>query len=252
MACPDRPAPVRRVPRSIASHIEDGVMRTAFRVSLRVALAFMAMPGAAAVAGTGPKSEVLYQTSLDIDRDGKPDNAALVLVGPGRTNFHELTRDRYGLGENERVDLHIYLGKDGENAGLGRKPDFVKQRITDPERVPWVQPLEVSGSGSLLISAAHQWGASHDWTEILTVVYRNGEPVVAGFTMGWYWNSLLADDTFETLEGACDVNFLTGKGTLTKDEETPKPIKGVFEPVKLADWTSAKIPPACDSWQSQD
>ncbi|MDB5551792.1 MAG: hypothetical protein JWL86_1776 [Rhizobium sp.] len=227
-------------------------MRTAFRVSFRVALALMTMPVASTFAGTGTKSEVLYQTSLDIDRDGKPDKAALVLVGPGRTDFHELTRDRYGLGQDERVDLYIYLGKGGENADLRQRPDFIRQRIADPERVSWVQPLEVSKSGSLRISAAHQWGSSHDWTEILTVVYRNGEPVVAGFTMGWYWNSLLADDTFETLEGACDVNFLTGKGTLTKDEGKPKPIKGVFKPVKLADWTSAKIPPACDSWQSRD
>lgn len=227
-------------------------MRTAFRVSFRIAFALLAMTGGSAIAGTGTKSEVLYQTSLDIDRDGKPDKVALVLVGPGRTDFHELTRDRYGLGGDERVDLYIYLGKGGENADLSRKPDFIKQRIADPERVPWIQPLEVSQSGSLLISAAHQWGASHDWTEILTVVYRNGEPVVAGFTMGWHWNSLLADNTFETLEGACDVNFLTGKGTLATDEGTPEPIKAVFKPVKLADWTSANIPEACDSWQSQD
>ncbi|CAN7361864.1 hypothetical protein [Rhizobium sp. LjRoot254] len=223
-------------------------MRTAFRI----ALALLAMQAIPTVAGAATKNEVLYQTSLDIDRDGKPDKALLVLAGPGRTDFHELTRDRYGLSENERVDLYIYLGKGGENADLRQKPDFVKQQIADPERVPWVQPLEVSKSGSLLISAAHQWGASHDWTEILTVIYRNGEPVVAGFTMGWSWNSLLADDTFETLEGECDVNFLTGKGTLTKDADKPQPIKAVFKPVKLTDWTSANIPKACDWWQSQD
>ena len=227
-------------------------MRLAFRLSFRVALALMAMPAAAAIAGTATKSEVLYQTSLDIDHDGRQDKAALVLVGPGRTDFHELTRDRYGLSADERVDLHIYLGKGGENADLGERPDFIKQRIADPERVPWVQPLDVGKSGSLLISAAHQWGASHDWTEIITVAYRNGEPVVAGFTMGWYWNSPLADDTFETLEGECDVNFLTGKGTLTKDTSTPKPIKGAFKTVKLADWTSARIPKACDAWQSTE
>lgn len=222
-------------------------MRTAFRI----ALVLLAMPAIPTIAGAATKNEVLYQISLDIDRDSKPDKAALVLVGPGRTDFHELTSERYGLNEDERVDLYIYLGKGGENADLRQKPDFIKQQIVDPERVPWVQPLELSKSGSLLISAAHQWGASHDWTEILTVVYHNGEPVVAGFTMGWSWNSLLADDTYETLEGECDVNFLTGKGTLTKDVDKPRPIKGVFKPVKLADWTSAKIPQACDSWGSQ-
>jgi len=224
----------------------------AFRLSFRVALGLMTMSAAAAQAGTASKSEVLYQTSLDIDRDGRPDKAALVLVGPGRTDFHELTRDRYRLGADERIDLHIYLGKRGENAELNEWPDFVKQQIADPERVPWIEPLEVSQSGSLLISAAHQWGASHDWTEIMTVAYRNGEPVVAGFTMGWSWNSLLDDDTFETLEGECDVNFLTGKGTLAKAPSTPKPIKGVFKAVRLADWTSAKIPRACDSWRSTE
>jgi hypothetical protein len=223
-------------------------MRTAFRI----ALAFLAMPTTPTMADAAAKSEVLYQASLDINRDGKLDKAALVLVGPGRSDFHQLTKDRYGLSEDERIDLHIYLGKGGENADLRQQPDFVKQRIADPERVPWVQPLEVTKSGSLLISAAHQWGASRDWTEILTVVYRNGEPVVAGFTMGWYWNSLLADETFETLEGECDINFLTGSGTLTKDADKPQPIKAAFKPVKLVEWTSANIPQACDSWQSQD
>jgi hypothetical protein len=234
--------------RSVQITFEGGFMRMAFRI----ALALLAMPSTEAISAAATKNEVLYQTSLDIDRDGKTDKAALVLVGPGRTDFHELTQERYGLSEDERVDLYIYLGKGGENADVRQKPDFIKQQVADPERVPWVQPLEVSKSGSLQISAAHQWGASHDWTEILTIAYREGEPVVAGFTMGWSWNSLLADDTVETLEGECDVNFLSGKATLAKDADEPRPIKGLFKTVKLADWTSANIPKACDSWQSQD
>ena len=56
------------------------------------------------------KREALYDVVLDFNHDGVADRAVLVLVGPGRTDFGELTKERYGLSEGERVELAIYLG----------------------------------------------------------------------------------------------------------------------------------------------
>ena len=46
--------------------------------------------------------------------------------------------------------------------------------------------------------------------------------------------------------GGCDINYLAGKGTVSKDLEDGKPIKGKFRPVPLKDWSSDKRPKACD------
>ena len=191
------------------------------------------------------KTEALYEASLDIDRDGKSDKAVIVLTGPGRSDFDELTRERYWLAETERADLWIYLGGGTDVTDLATRPDFIKKGLVNRERTPWIEPPKATAQGSLAISAAHQWGASKDWVEVLTIAFRKGDFVVAGYEMGWSWNSLLADGTFETLEGECEINFLTGKGTLAENGDGPKPLKGHFKPVKLKDWSDADRPRVC-------
>lgn len=192
------------------------------------------------------KIEPLYEASVDIDRNGKRDKAVIVLIGPGRTDFHELTKERYGLSPDERVELRLYLGKGAQATDLSITPDFVKTNIVDLERTPWVQPLEANVNGSLIVSAAHQWGASKDWAEVVTIAFRDGDFVVAGYEMGWYWNTWLANDSLETLESECEINYLTGRGTLSKDGGDPKPIQEVFRLIKLKDWNADSRPTVCD------
>lgn len=220
--------------------------QTMLRLMSGPAIAVLIASCLASAALAAQKTESLYEASLDINGDGKADKAVIVLFGPGRTDFHELTKERYGLSTDERVELWIFLGKGAQATDLAITPDFVKPDIIDPERTPWVQPLETNSSGSLMVSAAHQWGASKDWTEVLTIAFRRGELVVAGYDMGWSWNTWRADDSFQTLEGECAINFLTGKGTLTKDGGEPQPVDGAFELVKLKDWNQTHRPAACD------
>lgn len=66
--------------------------------------------------------------------------------------------------------------------------------------------LSVSPRGSLLITQNENGIGRHRWERVLTVVYRDGKYVVAGFTYNAY-DSLQEDEP-----ESCDYNLLTGKG----------------------------------------
>ena len=46
--------------------------------------------------------------------------------------------------------------------------------------------------------------------------------------------------------GGCEIDFLAGKGVVSEGLEEGKPIDGKFTPVKLADWSDAWRPEACN------
>jgi hypothetical protein len=63
------------------------------------------------------------------------------------------------------------------------------------------------------------------WDQTLTLAYRNGAFVVAGYTYNYY-------DTLDTNHnGSCDYNVLTGK--VTKDG---KDSKAEPQTIKIEDW----------------
>jgi hypothetical protein len=220
-------------------------MKTSSRhAALPLILALAALAGPAFAED---KTEALYEIALDIDKDDKPDRAVLVLVGPGRTDFHPLTQERYGLGPDESLDLYVYLAGGEEQLDLSRQPSLLRKAIVDPERTPWVQPLESDGDGSLAVTSIYGWGASKTWGETLTIAHREGEFVVAGYAKDWDWNTHTADGNVETVIGGCKIDFLSGKGVVTQglDEES-QPIEATFTPVMLADWTGEDLPEACD------
>lgn len=224
-------------------------MKTAVYQAALTCIAF-AVCAVFALAGDKLRTEALYDIALDIDHDGKMDRAVLVLVGPGRTDFHPLTAERYGLSEDESVDLYLYLGAGDEQIDLARKPSFVRKAIVDTKETSWVQPLERNGGGSLLVTSVYGWGARQSWGETLTVAYRKGEFLVAGYSRGWEWgNEVRKPDggwDVETIIGGCDINFLSGKGVVSEGLDESKPIKGKFTPIKLADWSTADRPEACE------
>lgn len=55
-----------------------------------------------------------------------------------------------------------------------------------------------------------------------------------------------ADGSVETTLGGCDINFLTGKGTASKDLDDGKPVAGKFVPIALADWSDDSRPEPCE------
>lgn len=226
-------------------------MKTSLRHAVLPWVAAISMVPASSLAEPAPKFEALYETTLDMDKDGKTDRAVLVLVGPGRTDFDPLTKERYGLSQGESVDLYLYLGTGDDKLDLSSKPAFLKKNIVDPERTPWVQPLEKNDNGSLVVTSFYGWGARQSWGESLTIVHRDGDLLVGGYAKSWEWsNEVRKPDgelDVETNIGGCDIDFLSGKAVVSEGlDEEEKPIQGKFAPVKLADWPVEKLPEACD------
>jgi hypothetical protein len=168
----------------------------------------------AASASAAPLDDV-HEMAIDIDQDGRADRAALV-------------RDKASSG----LDLYIFSGAGDAKLDLSRKATFVKKGLA----TSLVLAFEQRGKGSLVVTTGCG-GCSNDWSITLTIVHRGGEFLIAGFTREW--------DT-RNGTGTCDINFLTGKGTLTRDGAKARPLKGKFAPVKLADWSSEREPKACD------
>lgn len=159
---------------------------------------------------------VVLNVALDMNGDGRTDRAVLS-GGDGRLN---------------NKDLAIYLDAGEGPIDTARKPSFFRKGLADGT----VAFLEVKGKNKSSLAVQFGCGGcTNDYETILTVVYRGGEFLVAGYTLAWE----AREDS-----GECDLNFLTGKGTLVKNGGKPRAVKGRFAPVKLADWDDAKHVPS--------
>src|SRR5215212_5863189 len=98
---------------------------------------------------------------LNIDRDGRPDRALLV-------------RHPHG------ADLLIYLGAGSQALDPVRKPDFRKDDLAHGH----VMQLDSNSRGSLVLRYGCG-GCSNDYETTLTIVYRGGGFLVAGFSYSW-------------------------------------------------------------------
>jgi len=157
-----------------------------------------------------------FEATLDMDRDGTMDRAILE------------TDPDAGVG-----DLSIYLGIGSAEPDPSRQPIIVKRQL----EVGGTVSLEGNDKGSLLLSYGCG-GCSNDFETTLTIVYRGGTFLVAGYTYTW--------DT-RNGAGTCDVNYLTGKGFMIKGVDgKPVALEETFRPVPLADWTDRSFPKACD------
>ena len=137
--------------------------------------------------------------------------------------------------DSAEPDLYIYLGAGDDELDLSRNPTFLKKGLTGGA----FSDLESNDRGSLMVRYGCG-GCSNDYETTLTIVSRGGEFLVAGFSYDW--------DTRESA-GTCDINFLTGKGVISKGagvtEQIVKRFVGKFTPVKLADWSDNSRPKAC-------
>jgi hypothetical protein len=195
------------------------LMKTLFGHAVLPWIVVLAIVPISALAEDKPSHEAIDEVTLDIDHDGNADRA--VLVEPP---------DRPG------ADLYIYLAVGNEKLDLSRKPTFLKKDLTGGA----ISTLESNGKGSLMVRYGCG-GCSNDNETTLTIVSRGGEFLVAGFTFDW-------DTRYSA--GTCDINFLTGKGTISEGagvtERIVKRFVGKFTPVKLSDWSDDNRPKACE------
>lgn len=190
-------------------------MAAAFRpVTLALILA-IGLGSLSAFGQNRPELEVLHEVTLDLDKDGTADRAAIVRDAGSKT-----------------VDLYIYLAGGAEKLDLSQKPALLKKDLADDI----VLGLEAS-KGSLKVIYGCG-GCSNDDRITLTIVHRAREFWVAGFTRDW--------DT-RNGSGRCDFNFLTGKGVIARGlKGRGKSFGGPPGPIKLSDWSHERRPAACD------
>jgi len=120
------------------------------------------------------------------------------LTGDGIIDRAELRE----TAEGGEADLLIWQGQANGDLKLRSQANAVV----------WVggigqQPeLMISPYGSLLVVSMNESIGRDRWHETLTVAWRKGAFLLAGYTMEWYDTLNLAN------AGICDVNLLTGKG----------------------------------------
>ena len=157
-----------------------------------------------------PPLDDRHVVSFDIDRDGKPDRA-------------ELKRNQ----RTHELDLVIEPSTWNNNPLMSRRLAVTKTSIASG------LVLDFASRGNSLVLTTGCGGCSNDVSTTLTIVHRGGTFMVAGYTRAW--------DT-RTGSGTCDVNLLTGKGTLQRDGSKARALKRQFSPVKLDEWAEEKRP----------
>jgi hypothetical protein len=199
--------------------------------------ALFAVVVAAVVVAASParaETKALFEITLDIDHDGKMDRA--VLVVSASTGSYSSNKDWFMIDAAGRADLYIYLDVGDALLDLSRKPTFFKRGIVAGERQNQIFPLEAR-NGSLVVKTAYNLHSN--WApETLTIVHRKGEFLVAGFSR--------STDMRNGEQGRCEINFLTGKGVVSKGVDgKARPLRQHFRPVKLAAWSTQTAPQAC-------
>jgi hypothetical protein len=132
--------------------------------------------------------QIFSVTTGDWNKDGAQD--AVIMIETPEQEFDVLF---YLTDEDRRLKLHDHVKEMvwGASAMFGQEPS-----VTTRE------------NGAILISSQNSAIGRNRWEEKLTVVYRKNRFIVAGFSYSHY--DTLDPDT----NGECDLNLLTGKGTL--------------------------------------
>ncbi|WP_395175211.1 hypothetical protein [Roseibium alexandrii] len=102
--------------------------------------------------------------------------------------------------------------------------------------------LSTAENGALRVHSENIAIGRNRWQQTLTIVHRDGQYVVAGYTYSFY-DTLAVDANGDVLTGECDVNLLTGKGF--KDSQ---PFRTNLRSVPVTKWRADMAPPECE-WE---
>lgn len=179
-------------------------------------------------AGAMPVQPWIASATGDIDGDGVPDRAAL-------------------SGDGDSVSLSVFLSSAarapaGPSAGSAVSPADAAPTV-HRDGLGWMGGMEgqrpeiaVTARGSLTVVFQNEAIGRNRWRETLTMAYRGGALVVAGYTHES--RDTLAPDA----STRCDVNLLTGKG-----EKNGAPFTVPARRVPVTEWTDAAVPQPCRS-----
>jgi hypothetical protein len=120
--------------------------------------------------------------------------------------------------DSSQVDLYLYLSSE---KGL-LLATYVPAVAWHGEMFGTQPDLDVNARGSLLIYSQNDAIGRNRWRETITVAYREGQFVVAGYT----YTSRDTLDLDNTM--SCDVNLLTGQGVLNGEAFALEPERVSF------------------------
>jgi len=166
--------------------------------------ALLASPALAQPVGTA--------ITADLNNDGRAERFTLIDDGDGSADLRIETGG--GVIEAENI---AWVG------GIGQQPE-----------------LGLAPNGSLRLISMNEAIGRNRWRLTLTIAYRRGAYMVAGYTYDWYDTIELEDN------GSCDLNLLTGKGTLARGDSPARPIRTSLNPRRVTAWQDdVQVPEIC-------
>lgn len=108
----------------------------------------------------------------------------------------------------EDADLYIFNSPDDDFQQTVYAKDIVITGIGGVDAY-----LTQSPSGSLQLVSENIAIGRHRWEQRLTIVYRDEQFVIGGYTYSFY-DTLATDDNGDIKSGKCDINLLTGRGII--------------------------------------
>ncbi len=185
---------------------------------MRLLFALLLLPALASAQSLIRPWQVLSSVTNDWNEDGWMDRAVL----------------GYAPDDGETV-LWIYQGGDTGFALVAEARGMIG--IPAGEVPP--PDMFVTERGSLQIISESDAGGRNFWSEVITIAYRKGKFVVAGYTSTNY------DTINPSLTGTCDVNFLARKGELTDADEQTTAFTLDTPATPVDRWSIAGVPDAC-------
>ncbi len=175
----------------------------------------LALPACTAMAQEFPADRIIAAATGDWNKDGAQDLA--LLVAPGD--------------DSDMISIDIFLQSDDHKllkpAAKARDKIFGNYSHdglygNDPD-------IKALGNGSIAVTSQQSAIGRNRWEQTLTIAYRNGDFVVAGYTYSYY-DTLDPDSA-----GKCDYNVLSGKAMVND-----KPVKVAPKTIKIENWDEEK------------
>jgi hypothetical protein len=177
------------------------------------------LPATGVPAQPFPAERIVAGASGDWNKDGATDLA--LLVAPGS--------------DDEVVGIYLYVTE--SDRGLLRLVTAAPDKVWGNTRLDGLYgrdpAITALANGSIAVMSHNSSIGRDRWEKTLTLAYRGGRFIVAGYTYSDY-------DTIDNDSGSCDYNVVTGK--LTRDE-TARSVAP--RTVSIEDWTDEIGSTAC-------
>ncbi len=176
-------------------------------------------------------------------------HAAELLISPKQV-IGTITHDWNDDGGMDRAILFIVPDNDDASLViyLSNPDDIGMAQSALVPGIAWVgglwgqQPeLSLNGASSLIVTSMNEGCCRTRWNQKLTIAFRKGQFIVAGYTHN-------DRDTIELENyGTCDVNFLAGKGEVSRGGKAKKRFRTKIRSSPLIQWNQDLVPAECNA-----